>query len=125
MTLDNNLAREIRAATGGAGNREARIAFLERAWEAAQDMSDPRILDNFNEYLAKYGRGVVAVCVAATIQGGREGRVSHKAMEWANAVMDVWANKPKSWETIMILDNLHPSRIEEYAGSLIRGTSRN
>jgi len=125
MTLDNTLAREIRAATGGAGNREARFAFLAKAREAAQDMSNPRILDNFGEYLAKHGRGVVAVCVAATIQGDREGRVSRRAMEWAYAVMDIWNNRPSTWWDIMIRDNLHPSRIEEYAGSLIRATSRN
>ena len=41
----------------------------------------------------------------------------------AGEVLKLWTNRPGDIPCLYIHDNLHPSRIEEYAGSFIRLTT--
>ena len=121
MTLEKSFAREIQAVNGN-GSREARVAFLNRAREAARAMSSPEIMGRFDEFVHRFGRDVVGICVAATICCDREGRIPRRMVDWAKAVMSLWTNRPGNPSSVLILDNLHPCRIGEYAGTLIRET---
>ena len=121
MKLDQTFAREIKKANGD-GSREAKFAILNPAKAASHEMSTPDVMRNFPTILKKYGRVAVGLCVAATILD-RADRLGPASVRWAREVMNLWTNRPSDPNCVLIADNLHPTRIEEYAGSLIELTT--
>ena len=122
MKLDSTFAREIKALNGD-GTREARFALRDRIDVAKKEMSSFDILEHFNEYLSRYGRAIVGLCVAATLYKRRE-RLDFWGFDWATAVLNLWTNRSSlSLDWAYTNDQLHPTRICEYAGSFIRLTS--
>ena len=122
MKLDRTFAQEIKKAANGDGSREARFVFLNPAREAAKKLSTPDVMRGFNDILREYGRATVGICVAVTVIGRRD-RLETRTVQWAWEVLKLWTNRPGDILDLYIRDNLHPSRIEEYAGSLIKLTT--
>lgn len=121
MKLDRTFTREISKAANGDGSRDARFAFLTPAKAAARELSNTNAPQIFNDVLRRYGRTTVAVCVAATIME-RTNRMESRSCEWAREVLKLWTNRPSTFSYVAINDGLHPTRIEDYAGALIRLT---
>lgn len=121
MKLDRTFVREIKIIANGDGSREARFAFLTLAKEAAQKLSTPKVMREFDNILREYGRVAVGLCVAITIREHRD-RLESRTVRWAMEVLKLWTNKPPNICCLCINDNLNPTRIEEYAGSFIRLT---
>lgn len=122
MKLDRTFAREIKKTANGDGSREARLAFLNPAKEAAKKLSTPNVRREFDDILREYGRATVGLCVAVTVWERRD-RLESRTARWAMEVLKLWTNRPGDIFCLYIYDNLHPSRIEEYAGSFIRLTT--
>ena len=122
MKLDETFAREIKKQANGDGSREAKFAFKKKVCAARDEMSTPKVLDKFEEILKKHGRVPTAICVAATILE-RADRLEESTVDWATAVMELYTNCPLDKLYGCIDDGLHPSRIEEYAGALIKYTT--
>lgn len=122
MKLDRTFAREIKKTANGDGSREARFSFLNPAREAAKKLSTPNVRREFDDILREYGRATVGLCVAVTVFERRD-RLESRTVRWAMEVLKLWTNRPSDILCLYIHDNLHPSRIEEYAGSLIRLTT--
>lgn len=122
MKLDRTFAREVKRAANGDGSREARFAFLNPAKEAARKLSTPNVRREFDGILREYRRAVVGLCVAVTVWERRD-RLERRTVRWAEEVLKLWTNRPPDIRTLYIGDNLHPSRIEEYAGSFIKLTT--
>lgn len=122
MKLDRTFAREIKKTANGDGSREARFAFLNPARGAAKRLSTPNVRNDFDDVLREYGRATVGLCVAVTVWERRD-RLESQTVRWAMEVLKLWTNRPRDIICLYIYDNLHPSRIEEYAGSLIRITT--
>ncbi len=120
MELDKCFAREIKKLNGD-GSREAKFETLNVLRAAVKELSSSNVIRDFNTILKKYGRAAVSVCVAATLTNRRE-RISFSSAQWAQEVLKLWINRPNNVEQFAIRDNLHPTRIEEYAGSLIKLT---
>ncbi len=120
MKLDETFAREIKKVNGN-GSRESRFEFLNTARLAAREMSTPSIINDYCKYLEKYGRATVAICTAVTISAQHD-RLNAKTVMWADEVLNLWTNRPSDIFCLEIMDNLHPTRIEEYAASLIKIT---
>ena len=68
------------------------------------------------------GYTTVAVAVALTISKRRD-EISRKSVMWADAVLNLWTNRHSTLDGMCFDDNLHPSRIEQYAGSFIKLTT--
>ena len=122
MKLDRTFAREVKKAANGDGSREARFAFLNPAKEAARKLSTPNVMREFDGILREYGRATVGLCVAVTAWERRD-RLESRTVRWAIKVLELWTNRPSDTLCLYIFDNLHPSRIEEYAGSFIKLTT--
>lgn len=122
MKLDRTFAREVKKAAYGDGSREARFAFLNPAKEAARKLSTPNVMREFDGILREYGRATVGLCVAVTVWERRD-RLESRTVRWAMEVLKLWTNRPPDIRSLYIGDNLHPSRIEEYAGSFIKLTT--
>ena len=122
MILDKTLAKEIKKTANGDGSREARFAFLKIAKEAAKELSTINAAEVYGQVLKKYGRAVTALCTAATIAEKKD-RLDRHTVEWARDVLKLWTNRPSDTAFIAFNDGLHPTRIEEYAGSFIRLTT--
>ena len=123
MKLDGDFVREVRKKANGDGSREARFAFIKEVKEARKKLSTPEVRRTFGECIKEYGRVPVAICVAATIIERRD-RLETRTVRWATSVLELWTNKPFSGIVFAhIHDNLHPTRIEEYAGEFIRLTT--
>ncbi len=120
MKLDRSFKNEIKKLNGN-GSREAKFENLKVVRAAVKELSTPDAIRDFGEILRKYGRAVVSVCVAATLVCRRD-RISGSTLNWAQEVLKLWINRPGSIDQFAIRDNLHPSRIEEYAGALIKYT---
>lgn len=120
--LDKTFAREIEKQANGDGSREAKFAFKKKVEETARALSTPKVLEVFNDCLKKYGRVPVAICVAETIIERRD-RLEWRSYMWAIEVMRLYTNAPSDKMFAYIDDGLHPSRIEEYAGSFMRVTT--
>lgn len=120
MTIDRTLAAEIKKANGD-GSREAKFDFLHKIIAVKNELSTPDVMQRFNDCFKSHSRAAIAVCLAATIQSRRD-RLDPETVEWADAVMKLWTNRPRSVDRVVIEDNLHPTRIEEYAGEFIRLT---
>lgn len=121
MKLDTTFIREIKAANGD-GSREARFKFLATARVAASALSTPAVMTTFNDAVREHGRVAVAACVAATVLD-RCDRLDPATVDWAKEVMHLWTNRTADLHGVTINDNLHPTRIEEYAGGFIRLTT--
>ena len=122
MKLDRTFAREVKKAANGDGSREARLAFLNPAREAAKRLSTPIVMREFDDILREYGRATVGLCVAVTVWERRD-RLERRTVRWAEEVLKLWTNRPHDTLTLYINDGLHPTRIEEYAGSFIKLTT--
>lgn len=124
MKLDRTLASEIKKQANGDGSREAKFAFIKKVRGASKMMSSPDVLQGkFSEALSTYGRVPVAICVAATLHQSRD-RLDNWKLDWASEVLSIWTNRTAHGiEDAYINDGLHPTRICEYAGSLIKFTT--
>ena len=123
MKLDRTFAREISKAANECESREARRTFMGRVRAAKEKLSTPEVQRTFGDALKECGRVPVAICVAATIIKRRD-RLRAQTVRWAEVVLALWKNKPGDIDCIAYIDdNLHPTRIEEYAGSFIRLTT--
>ena len=122
MKLDRTFSREIKKTANGDGSREARFAFLNPAREAAKKLSTPDVMRDFDDILREYGRPAVGLCVAVTIWERRD-RLESQTVRWAFETLKLWTNRPPDIRCLYIGDNLHPTRIEEYAGSFIKLTT--
>ena len=120
--IDRELAKEIKAVNGD-GSREARFAALRRVQAARKDLSTTDVRARFSECLRTHGRAITAICVASTLYTRRE-RLEGWGLSWAMSVLSEWTNRRPSFiDAAAIDDGLHPTRICEYAGSLIRVTT--
>lgn len=122
MKLDSLFASEIKKQANGDGSREAKFAFKKKVVETAGALSTTKAAEIFNDCLKQYGRVPVAICVAETIIERRD-RLERSSYMWASEVMKLYKNAPPDKSFAYINDNLHPSRIEEYAKSLMRLTT--
>lgn len=121
MKLDQTFAREIKKANGD-GSREAKFALLKTIREANKALSTPGVMRSYDDCIKQFGRVPVAICTAVTIYDRRD-RLSDGPIRWANEILKLWTNRPNDLHCAYIEDGLHPTRIEEYAGSLIRLTT--
>ena len=122
MKLDRTFVQEIKKTANGDGSREARFAFLNPARDAAKRLSTPNVRNDFDDVLREYGRATVGLCVAVTVWERRD-RLESRTVRWAEEVLKLWTNRPHDTLFLFINDGLHPTRIEEYAGSFIRLTT--
>ena len=122
MKLDGTFAREIEKTANGDGSREARFAFLNPVRDAAKRLSTPNVRNDFDDVLREYGRATVGLCVAVTVWERRD-RLESRTVRWAEDVLKLWTNRPHDTLCLFINDGLHPTRIEEYAGSFIKLTT--
>ena len=122
MKLDGTFAREIEKTANGDGSREARFAFLNPARDAAKRLSTPNVRNDFDDVLREYGRATVGLCVAVTVWERRD-RLESRTVRWAEDVLKLWTNRPHDTLCLFINNGLHPTRIEEYAGSFIKLTT--
>ena len=121
MKLDRTFVQEIKKVANGNGSREARFVFLKPAREAAKKLSTPNVMYEFDNIFREYGRVTVGLCVAVTIYARRD-RLLDRTVRWAEEVLKLWTNRPHLDMGLEIDDNQHPTRIEEYAGALIKLT---
>ena len=122
MKIDRTLAKEIKILNGD-GSRDARFETWHRVEAARNELSSTDAARNFNECLKKYGRAVVALCVASTIYERRE-RLDDWGIRWSTSILGLWTNRGPSFrERAAINDGLHPTRICEYAGDFIQLTT--
>ncbi len=119
--LDRELAKEIQKACGN-GSRDAKFNLLNKVVAANNDLSNPDVMRRFDEILCKHGRVSVAICVGVTAVM-RDHQLNSWIVEWGRAVLSSWSNRPHDISGALIRDNLHPSRIEEYAGGFVRATT--
>ena len=122
MKLDRTFIQEIKKDANSDGSREARFAFLKKADAAAKKLSTPNVMRSFDDILREHGRVAVGLCVAVTVWERRD-RLDRRTVLWAMETLKRWTNRPGDILRLYIHDNLHPSRIEEYAGSLIKLTT--
>lgn len=123
MKLDRTFSRELSKLANGDGNREAKFDFLTKARAARKALSTPEVMRGaFDDAVKEYGRVAVGVCLAVTIWERRD-RLTDRAVQWARAVLEVWTNRPANMLTVYIDDNIHPTKIEVYAGEFMRLTT--
>ena len=122
MKLDKEFAKEIKHVANGDGSREARFAFLKKARAAAKDLSTTEAAKRFDAAIKEHGRAVVGIVTADTIIA-RADRLNSDNVAWAREVLKLYTNRPTDFLSLHINDNLHPTRIEEYAGKFIRLTT--
>lgn len=122
MKLDQTFARDIKKQANGDGSREAKFAFKKKVEETARALSTTKAAEVFNDCLKKYGRVPVAICVAET-NHRKARRLEWRSYMWAHEVMKLYTNVPHNKMFAYIDDGLHPTRIEEYAGSFLRETT--
>ena len=123
MKLDRTFSRELSKLANGDGSREAKFDFLTKARAARKALSTPEVMRGaFDDAVKEYGRVAVGVCLAVTIWERRD-RLTDRAVQWARAVLEVWTNRPANMLTVDIDDNIHPTKIEVYAGEFMRLTT--
>lgn len=122
MKLDRTFTREISKVANGDGSREAKFAFLPKVREANKVLSTPDVMHTYDDCIKRFGRVPVAICTAATIVS-RCDRLNDSSVRWAREVLKLWTNRPTDLCCAHIDDKLHPTRIEQYAGSFIRVTT--
>ena len=121
MKIDSLLAREIKKANGD-GTRATRFPFLNEVRAVIHECSTPDVFTVFPECFHHYSRASIAVAVALTIDRRRD-RLNSAPVRWADEVLRLWTNHPPRMDGMSFDDNLHPCRIEEYAGEFIRLTT--
>jgi hypothetical protein len=121
VKIDRLLSNEIKKANGD-GTRATRFPFLNEIRDVINECSTTKVREAFPECLRRHSRASVAVAVALTICRRRD-MLSYKSVMWAEAILKLWTNRPSTLDGMCFDDNLHPSRIEEYAGSFIKLTS--
>ena len=122
MKLDRTFSREIQAVNGD-GSRDAKFQYLKKLESAQRDLSSPGVVSNFASCVKRHGRATVAICVAVTLRE-RKDRIDGWGMAWALEVLKLWTNcSPANYHRAYIDDQLHPTRICEYAASFLRLTS--
>lgn len=121
MTADSELVKEIRRANGD-GTRAAGLELLRKVKAAKADLSSPDVREHFDDILKKHGRVPVAICVGVTAVL-RADDLNRWIVDWGRDVLQQWAYRPFDLTVALIEDNLHPSRIEEYAGGFVRATT--
>ena len=129
MKADPVLISEIKKAAGR--TRGERLAFLGQCNAFSNELGGAIKNNNglrslksiFDKTMLGYPRTVTACCLAATIVM-REG-MSYASQVWAQGVIETWNPTSSQRLRAYIDDNLHPSRVEEYAGSFIRATTMN
>lgn len=122
MKLDRTFAREVSKISNGDGSREAKFAFKKTVEEVKRALSTPEVREKFTDCIKQYGRVPVAICTAATIITRRD-RLERVSYCWAIEVMKLYTNATADKGFAIIEDGLHPTRIEEYAGSFIKLTT--
>lgn len=122
VKLDRTFANEIKKQANGDGSREAKFAYRAKVKEVSGMLSTTKVEEIFDECIKKHGRVPVAICVAATIIERRD-RVQSRAYMWAKEVMKLYVNAPPDKSYACIDDGLHPTRIEDYARSLMQLTT--
>lgn len=123
MKLDRTFSRELSKLANGDGSREAKFDFLTKARAARKALSTPEVMRGaFDDAVKEYGRVAVGVCLAVTIWERRD-RLTDRAVQRARAVLEVWTNRPANMLTVYIDDNIHPTKIEVYAGEFMRLTT--
>lgn len=123
MKLDRTFSRELSKLANGDGSREEKFDFLTKARAARKALSTPEVMRGaFDDAVKEYGRVAVGVCLAVTIWERRD-RLTDRAVQWARAVLEVWTNRPVNMLTVYIDDNIHPTKIEVYAGEFMRLTT--
>lgn len=123
MKLDRTLIKELKALIGD-GSREAKFNMIAKLVAAKNDLSTTEVRETFTDCLRKHGRAAVAVCVAVTLDDRKE-RLGCANYEWALTVLslipyeltDVFRARVK------IVDGIHPTAINDYAGGLIKYTT--
>ena len=121
--IDSALKREIKTSLYGKGDRPAKFEALAKLRAAKADLSSPTVMTNFNNCMSKHGRAAVAVCVAATLIQRSE-QLDYWRNDWAQDVINLLPFlTTENLRGLYIDDNLHPARICEYAGSLIKYTT--
>lgn len=121
MKLDRTFANEVKRANGD-GGREAKFALLKTIRAANKALSTPNVTSTYNDCIKQFGRVPVAICTAVTICKRRD-RLNSDSVQWAKEVLRLWINRPYDIWCAYIDDGLHSTRIEEYAGGLIRLTT--
>ena len=119
--IDSTFAQEIKAYNSD-GSRVSRIAMINKVAAAAAQLSTPNVREVFRPAIAEHGRGAVGLCVADTMVESVY-RLSDSFRDWAVQVLALWRDRPAALDRVCIRDDLHPSRIEDYAGSLVRATT--
>lgn len=119
--IDSTFAQEIKAYNSD-GSRVSRIAMINKVAAAAAQLSTPNVREVFRAAIAEHGRAAVGLCVAATMVE-RGNRISNGYRAWAVQVLALWRDRPAALDRVCIRDDLHPSRIEDYADSLVRATT--
>lgn len=119
MALDRGLAREIKREAPKVRDRDAYHAFAERIRQASADMSRPEVRERFDAMLAKHGRPVTAIVLAATLWA-RKKRLEGWKLSWAQDVLDCWPHTPGLLDDAAIDDGIHPTAICDYARDFIR-----
>jgi hypothetical protein len=113
MTLDKTFANEIRKAGNGDGSREYKFTLLQKLKETSA------ALENRYEWEAifkKYGRAIVALCVASTIVK-YDYRFENSQIVWATLVLDLWTNKYSGHVSEAII-NIHPAILTDKSRSM-------
>ena len=121
MKLDRTFAQEVKKVANGDGSQEVCFAFLNPAREAARKLSNPNVMQEFDNTLREYGQATVGLCVAVTVWE-RRNKLERRMVRWAEEVLKLWINRPHDTLCLFINDGLHPSRIEKYASSFIKLT---
>ena len=121
--VDRELLREVRAFAKNDGTKEQFRPIRLKLEECRKALSTPEVMYNFDDTLCKHGRAAVAILLACTLIE-REYRLDGHYAWWARDVLDA-AKLPLGYrpEEHSIIDDLHPTRIFEYAGELLRLTS--
>lgn len=121
MKVDRELLREVRAFTRNDGTRETLRPIRMKLRECREALSTPEIMNTFDDVLCKHGRPAVAIILAYTLVD-RAWRLDNHIAWWAWEVIkaaQLPKNDPSGWA---IIDDLHPTRIFEYAGEFFKMT---
>lgn len=121
--VDRELLREVRAFANNDGTKEQFRPIRLKLDECRKALSTPEVMYNFDDTLCKYGRAAVAILLACTLAERYDRLEGHNAW-WAHEVLDA-AKLPLRYrpEEHSIIDDLHPTRIFEYAGEFFKLTS--
>lgn len=122
--VDKELLREVRAFAKNDGTKETFRPIRLKLKECRKALSTPQVMYNFGETICEHGRAAVAILLACTLIERYERLDGHYAW-WAREILDA-AKLPERYYKrgeISIIDDLHPTRIFEYAGEFFKLTS--